>query len=162
RLDFRSRALRDALWGEAGALRKWLRPPFQLDGYRFDVANMVARAGPLQLHGEVWRELCAALETEHEPYLVGEHWFDPDELCWPGGPGVYYGDEIGRAGGDDPDNRRSMIWDAAQWDERAMAAVKGGIARRRASASMREGNLLGLGAGEHWAAFARASGREVS
>jgi len=33
-----------------------------------------------------------------------------------GAPLVYYGDEIGMEGGDDPDNRRCMEWDEARWD----------------------------------------------
>jgi len=32
-------------------------------------------------------------------------------LCFEGMPLIYYGDEIGMEGGDDPDNRRAMIWD---------------------------------------------------
>lgn len=31
-------------------------------------------------------------------------------LTWPGAPMVYYGDELGLAGGKDPDNRRSIDW----------------------------------------------------
>lgn len=34
----------------------------------------------------------------------------------PGSPCLYYGTEIGLCGGDDPDNRRPMIWDEARWD----------------------------------------------
>ena len=33
-----------------------------------------------------------------------------------GAPLVYYGDEIGMEGGEDPDNRRCMIWDESRWD----------------------------------------------
>lgn len=247
RLDFRSRKLREALWGPDGALRKWLRAPFAVDGYRFDVANMVARAGPVQLHDEVWRELAGALQSEREVYLVGEHWFDPAEivgpgklhgaidmlgfafpvrrfftgidrdgsraplsgtalqhqlmttfaasqgalplvcvnshdvsrlqtaaspaafraatalqLFWPGAPCVYYGDEIGLEGGDDPDNRRSMIWDSERWDAAAFAAVKGGISRRRSSEAISRGVLVSLGAGPDWAAFARVGEKELA
>ena len=36
----------------------------------------------------------------------------------PGIPLIYYGDEIGLAGGGDPDNRRSMIWDENQINAR--------------------------------------------
>ncbi|MGL6198120.1 MAG: alpha amylase N-terminal ig-like domain-containing protein [Lachnospiraceae bacterium] len=34
----------------------------------------------------------------------------------PGSPCLYYGTEIGLCGGDDPDNRRPMIWDENRWD----------------------------------------------
>jgi glycosidase len=33
-----------------------------------------------------------------------------------GAPLVYYGDEIGMEGGEDPDNRRCMEWDESRWD----------------------------------------------
>ena len=35
----------------------------------------------------------------------------------PGVPLYYYGDEVGLAGGGDPDNRRAMPWDEAQLNE---------------------------------------------
>jgi glycosidase len=35
----------------------------------------------------------------------------------PGSPCLYYGTEIGLCGGDDPDNRRPMIWDEARWEK---------------------------------------------
>ena len=34
----------------------------------------------------------------------------------PGSPAIYYGDEIGLEGGDDPDNRRPMPWEVEKWD----------------------------------------------
>ena len=37
-------------------------------------------------------------------------------LTGAGAPLVYYGDEIGMEGGEDPDNRRCMEWDEARWD----------------------------------------------
>jgi alpha-glucosidase len=83
RLNFASKRLRERLWGPAGALRKWLRAPYGVDGYRFDCANMVGRAGATQLGREVWTELAAALAPE-APWLVGEHWFDPGDSVGPG------------------------------------------------------------------------------
>ncbi len=32
-------------------------------------------------------------------------------FSFPGSPSIYYGDEIGLTGNNDPDNRRCMIWD---------------------------------------------------
>jgi glycosidase len=37
-------------------------------------------------------------------------------LTFPGAPCIYYGTEVGLAGGLDPDNRRSMPWDESTWD----------------------------------------------
>ncbi|MDR3069567.1 MAG: glycoside hydrolase family 13 protein [Propionibacteriaceae bacterium] len=49
-----------------------------------------------------------------------------------GAPMVYYGDEIGLAGGDDPDNRRPMPWDKAVWDRGLLAWTRELIELRKA------------------------------
>jgi alpha-glucosidase len=81
RLDLSNPALRQEIFGEHGFLRRFLRPPFEVDGYRFDVANMIGRDGERQYHRPLWVELAAALRGERDDlYLVGEHFFDPDKL----------------------------------------------------------------------------------
>lgn len=42
----------------------------------------------------------------------------------PGSPCIYYGTEVGLAGGFDPDNRRCMIWDPAHQDEKMYQFVQ--------------------------------------
>ena len=37
-------------------------------------------------------------------------------LLWPGMPMIYYGDEVGMTGGQDPDCRRGMLWDKERQD----------------------------------------------
>jgi alpha-glucosidase len=197
---------------ENSVLRSWLKPPYRIDGWRLDVANMTARQDAAQLGDEVWREVRESLKADKpDTYIMGENYFDgshqlqgdqldgtmnysglniplwrwlsgyqgvwqfsdqydaplPSEtlaeqttlfraaipwviatqqfnqLCshdsvrilnivkgdkarmklglsllmtYPGVPCVYYGDEIGLAGGGDPDNRRPMIWDESRWD----------------------------------------------
>ena len=46
KLDYRSADLRAAMYdGPAAVLRRWLRPPYAVDGWRIDVANMLGRLG---------------------------------------------------------------------------------------------------------------------
>jgi len=82
KLDFRSRRLRDEFYGGPDAIAtRWLLPPYGADGWRFDVANMLARNGPEQLHGEVWREMRRHVKAARpDAYLMGEHFFDPADL----------------------------------------------------------------------------------
>jgi alpha-glucosidase len=78
KLDYRSEALRTAMYaGPDAVLRHWLRPPFSIDGWRIDVANMLGRLGQVQLGPEVARGMRAAVKDENpEGYLVGEHAYD--------------------------------------------------------------------------------------
>jgi len=48
-----------------------------------------------------------------------------------GAPLVYYGDEIGMEGGDDPDSRRCMEWDPKKQDQRILATHRALIRARR-------------------------------
>ncbi len=40
------------------------------------------------------------------------------QMTYPGVPAIYYGDEVGLAGGDDPDNRRTFPWNWKESEER--------------------------------------------
>src|SRR5207302_11083121 len=48
-----------------------------------------------------------------------------------GAPLVYYGDEVGMEGGDDPDSRRCMEWDPAKQDQRMLGTYRVLISARR-------------------------------
>ena len=78
KLDYRSAALRAAMYeGPDAVLRRWLRPPFEVDGWRIDVANMLGRLGPDQLGPDVARGMRAAVKaTNPDAYLLGEHAYD--------------------------------------------------------------------------------------
>ncbi|MBL8150014.1 MAG: maltodextrin glucosidase, partial [Blastocatellia bacterium] len=50
KLNYRSEKLRELIYsGQHSVLRYWLRPPYRIDGWRIDVANMLARQGESQL-----------------------------------------------------------------------------------------------------------------
>ena len=78
KLDYRSERLRTAMYaGPDAVVRRWLRPPYAIDGWRIDVANMLGRLGESQLNADIARGLRAAVREENpEAYLVGENWFD--------------------------------------------------------------------------------------
>ena len=243
RLNYRSSELRRRMYGDSDSImRRWLREPYSIDGWRLDVANMLARQKMDQLGHEIGREMRQAVKEEApQAWLLGEQFFDPSDyqqgdefdasmnyraFCMPmnqwmagfdfeafkgkgwgdraplsdtdlveqmqsfraaipeknalnmlnllgshdlprvktfnqgkeykasalytfmfayqGVPCIYYGDEIGMEGGQDPDNRRPMIWDHTQWHSRMLAIMKKLCAARKEVECLRRGGLQWL------------------
>ena len=91
KLDHRSAELRRRLiTGPDSPIRRYLRPPFGLDGWRIDVANMTGRFRDVDLNHEVAREIRRVVAEERaDAYLVGEHFLDfRDDLPGDGWQGV--------------------------------------------------------------------------
>jgi neopullulanase len=59
----------------------------------------------------------------------------------PGAPCIYYGDEIGLPGGNDPDCRRSFPRDEAAWDHDLLAFVSAAFRTRHEHRALRRGDL---------------------
>lgn len=78
KLNYQSAELRRRIFaGEQAVFRRWLRPPFSADGWRVDVANMLARQGVIQNDAEIARQVRQAVkDTRPEAYLIGENFFD--------------------------------------------------------------------------------------
>ncbi len=78
KLNYRSKSLREAIYaGSDSIFRRWLRQPYSSDGWRVDVANMLARHGRDQLEMEVWGGIRSAVKAENpQAYLLGENFFD--------------------------------------------------------------------------------------
>jgi neopullulanase len=68
------------------------------------------------------------------------------QMTLPGAPCVYYGDEIGIEGGNDPDCRRSFLVGAAGRDEALRATFRDLIALRHAHPALRADGLRVVGA----------------
>jgi alpha-glucosidase len=78
KLNYRSQRLREAMFaGDDSIMRRWLRPPYRIDGWRIDVANMLARQGAAQLGHKIGRAIRRAVKAEApDAYLLGENFFD--------------------------------------------------------------------------------------
>jgi alpha-glucosidase len=78
KLNYRSQALREVMYaGPDAVFRHWLRPPYRVNGWRLDVANMLGRQGPEQLGHDVLRGIrCAVKEEDPAAYILGENFFD--------------------------------------------------------------------------------------
>ena len=87
-----------------------------LDALGFQRGNIHTCAYPL-----LWN-LLGSHDTARLLYLCGENRQKQKlaaalQLLLPGMPMIYYGDEIGMTGANDPDCRRGMLWDEARQDK---------------------------------------------
>jgi len=88
---------------------------------QFDSILTVQRAQYPEAVDYVLQNLTGSHDTERFLTLCGG---DADKLkltaimqmTYVGAPMVYYGDEVGMAGGKDPDCRRTMEWDSTKWN----------------------------------------------
>lgn len=63
------------------------------------------------------------------------------QMLLPGMPFIYYGDEYGMTGGEDPDCRRGMLWDEDKQDQEMFAYYKKLIQIRKAYPVLAEGKV---------------------
>ena len=77
-LNYTSEALRDIIYRrEDSVLKKWLKPPYSIDGWRFDVADTFARNDEVQLAEELWHLICESIKSVNpQAYILAEHWGD--------------------------------------------------------------------------------------
>lgn len=77
-LNYTSQSLRDEIYRKKDSvLKKWLAAPFNIDGWRFDVADCLGRNDTVDVHGEVIREIRSQLKKENpQVYLLAEEWQD--------------------------------------------------------------------------------------
>lgn len=77
-LNYTSGSLRDIIYrAEDSVLKKWLKPPYSIDGWRFDVADVFARNNEVQLNHELWPEIRKNIREENsQAYILAEDWGD--------------------------------------------------------------------------------------
>lgn len=77
-----------------------------------------------------------------------------------GVPSIYYGDEIGLEGGNDPDCRRTFPWDESSWDLDLLEHYKRLISLRKSSLTLQRGGFVELLAEGDVYVFARALSKQ--
>jgi alpha-glucosidase len=252
-LDFSSPQVRDDTYlGPNAILRRWLRAPWSIDGWRLDVIHMLGEGAGARENARHVRGIRRAIRAERsDAYVLGEHFFDavawlqgdmedgamnyagflrpmlafwagidfrgaPERLDgagleerftrvrarlpWPiattqfnllsshdvprflsrvggdvqaliaayhtlfgyvGTPCIYYGDEIGLEGGEDPDNRRPFPWDPLSWRSDVRDAVRALAHLRRRHRALAVGRYRSLIAAGDVHAFGRVDGLEA-
>lgn len=77
-LNYSCTELRETMYrGSHAVLRKFLRQPFFIDAWRFDVGTDTGRNGEDQFCHQIWREVRTAIKEENpETYIIGEAWED--------------------------------------------------------------------------------------
>ncbi len=76
-------------------------------------------------------------------------------FCWPGVPCIYYGDEVGVDGNNDPFCRRPFPWDPALQDTALLGLYKRMAKLRKASKALRYGGCQVIYAEENVVVFVR-------
>ncbi len=76
----------------------------------------------------------------------------------PGAPCIYYGDEVGLSGGNDPENRGAFPWDETRWEPGLHDTVRALLRLRTAEPALRDGPLTVVGSADTAVAFERGSG----
>lgn len=253
-LDFSAQGLRDAIYaGPDAVLRHWMKPPYAIDGWRFDVIHMLGEGPGSDNNAHYVRAFRKTLREENpQAYVLGEHfneatrWLQGDQedgamnyygfahpvrewlagtdiayhsarletkefgawldsargripydnqltqlnlldshdtarfftlvgtdteamklavsllFAYPGVPCIYYGDEIGTEGGQDPDCRRCFDWDRNHWNRELFDHYKALITLRKARPELRHGAYQTLHAEGDIYAFARYTKESVS
>jgi glycosidase len=83
------------------------------------------------------------------------------QMTLPGAPMVYYGDEVGMLGENDPDCRRPMVWDSRQWCSPILEATRKLIRLRRTHRALWQGDVRTLRAFNGVYAYARTMGEDT-
>jgi alpha-glucosidase len=90
KLNYSSHRLRNLMWGNQDSIvRRWLREPFKMSGWRIDVGNMTGRFYSDDYNVEIARSIRNAMEeTNPDTWLVAENAdfsaSDLDGLGWHG------------------------------------------------------------------------------
>lgn len=82
------------------------------------------------------------------------------EFTFVGAPCIYYGDEIGMEGRNDPESRRPFLWDQKKWDMQRLENTKTLIRLRKEHEALRSGSFKVLYAADGCLAYLREGSGE--
>lgn len=160
-------------YGFAHPVRAWLAhqdivyDPIQIDSQDFDdwltqtraripYTNQLAQLNLLDSHDTVRFLTLLRGNTERMKLAVVLL------MTYPGMPCIYYGDEIGMEGGNDPDCRRCFNWDREHWNHSLFHAYQQLIRLRRLRAELQCGAMTTLVAQGNVFVFARYTAQQVT
>ncbi len=77
-LDYSAPELRERIYeADDAVLRYWLKPPYEIDGWRFDVLHMLGEGSGAAKNAEYVRHFRQTLREENsEAYVLGEHFYE--------------------------------------------------------------------------------------
>ncbi|MBS3787258.1 glycoside hydrolase family 13 protein [Candidatus Bipolaricaulota bacterium] len=79
-------------------------------------------------------------------------------FTFPGAPGIYYGDEIGMEGGEDPDCRRPYPWNKDRYNKNLFEFFQNLINLRSETTALRQGSFREISSTDHVFVYRRQSG----
>lgn len=142
-------------WFDEGAFNSVMNYLFQSAAYNFiiygagaksfvDSTNSYLNTYPPQL----WNSLWNLIDSQDTPRALTVANGDLNkmmalvglQMTFPGAPMIYYGDEIGMTGGNDPLNRGCMIWDNSKWNMKLFDWYKSMIRIHEDNAPLRYGS----------------------
>lgn len=80
-LNYTNSKLKDIIYENGDSVLKyWLKPPYNIDGWRLDVGHNVGKMNKVQMDKDIWREVRKSVkDVNDKAYVVAEHWTDCSE-----------------------------------------------------------------------------------
>lgn len=128
-----------------------------MDGYRAGLPHNRQLIQFNQLDSHDTARFLTLLDNNPRRMQMAAVWL----LAWIGVPCLYYGDEIGLDGGNDPFCRKTFPWDESQWDRPLLALFSRLTALRKQSKALRRGGCQVLYAQGETLVFVRTYQREL-
>ncbi|MGC8544555.1 alpha-amylase family glycosyl hydrolase [Athalassotoga sp.] len=144
-------------WFDEGAFNSVMNYLFQSAAYNFIIYGSGANAFVNNTNSylntyppQLWNSLWNLIDSQDTPRALTAANGDLNkmmalvglQMTFPGAPMIYYGDEIGMTGGNDPLNRGCMIWDKSKWNMKLFDWYKLLINIHETNPALRYGNYL--------------------